>query len=150
VIEDIEGAAPEPTRRGHVVALSAAVATASLVLLLTLVVPAPRLPARADVSQYATSPAPSASTAPVAMFAPNTISRMRVDLSRTTLCSDGARIGPPYSISLDGASPGRVFIVYFDDRTGEQTRAPVPAAFRFDARTGWMTVTCATDELLPQ
>jgi len=143
VIEDIEGATSEPTRRRHVAVLSGAVAIASLVLLLGLLVPAP-----VGTAPQAASPAPSASTVPVAMFAPNTISRMRVDLSRTTSCSDGARIGPPYSISIEGVSPGRVFIVYFDDRTGEQTRSPVPAAFRFDARTGWMTVTCATDDLL--
>ena len=128
--------------------LSGAVAVESLVLLLSLVVPAPHEPAPVDTSQYAASPAPSESVGSVMNFATNPISRMRVDLSRTTSCSDGTRIGPPYSISIEGSSPGRVFIVYFDDRTGEQTRSPVPAAFRFDARTGWMTVTCATDDLL--
>ena len=146
MIEDIEGATSEPARRRHVIVLSGAVAIASLVLLLTLVVPAPLAPARVDTVPYAASPAPSA--AAVMMPAPNLVSRMRVDLSRTTTCSDGMPIGPPYILSIDGASPGRVLIVFFDDGTGAPTRSPVPAAFRFDVRTGWMTVTCATDDLL--
>jgi hypothetical protein len=148
VIEDIEGATSEPTRRGHVVVLSGAVAIASLALLLTLVAPAPHAPAPVDTARYAASPAPSPGGAAVMMLAPNPVSRMRVDLSRTTTCSDGTPIGPPYVLSIDGASPGRVFIVFFDEGTGAQTRSPIPAAFRFDARTGWMTVTCATDDLL--
>jgi hypothetical protein len=150
VIEDLEGATTEPARRRHVVVLSCAVAVASLVLLLSLVVPAPLLPARVDTSQYAASRAPSESAGEVMNFVPNPISRMRVELSRTTMCSDGTRIGPPYFLSIEGSSPGRVFVTSFDERTGEQTRSPIPVAFRFDARTGWMTVTCATDDLLVQ
>ena len=79
------------------------------------------------------------------MFAPNPISRVRVDLSRRTVCSDGTRLQPPYL--LIASSTGPVFVGQFDERTGEQTRAPVQAAFRFDARTDWMTITCATDDL---
>ena len=146
MIEEIEGATSEPTRRRHVIVLSGSVAIASLVLLLTLV-PAPAVPARVDTAPDTASPVSSASAGEVMMFVPNPISRMRVDLSRTTTCSDGVRIGPPYALSIDGASPGRVFIVFFDDRAGAQTRSPVPAAFRLDARTGWMTVTCVTDDL---
>jgi hypothetical protein len=142
VIEDVEGATLEPTRRGHVVVLSGAVAIASLVLLLALVVPAPVVP-----TPQAASPAPSPSAGTVMMFAPNPISRMRVDLSRTTVCSDGTRLQPPYFLSIDGSSPGRVFVTSFDERTGEQIRTAIPVAFRFDARTGWMTITCATDDL---
>ncbi len=145
MIEDIEGATSEPTRRRHVVVLSGAVAVVSLVLLLILVAPAPVVTA-----PQADSPTPSESAGSVMNFATNPISRMRVDLSRTTMCSDGTRIGPPYFLSIEASSPGRVFVISFDERTGEQTRSPIPVAFRFDARTGWMTVTCATDDLLVQ
>jgi hypothetical protein len=145
VIEDIEGATPEPTRRRHAVVLSGAVAIASLVLLLTLVVPAPVVPARVDTAPAAASPASSESAGTVMMFAPNAISRMRVDLSRTTVCSDGTRLQPPYF--LIQSSTGPVFAGQFDERTGAQIRPPIPVAFRFDARTGWMTITCATDDL---
>jgi hypothetical protein len=60
VIEDIEGATAEPTRRRHVRALSAAVAAVSLVMLFMLVVPPDLGPA-----PQAASPLPSATAAPV-------------------------------------------------------------------------------------
>jgi hypothetical protein len=142
VIEDIEGATPEPTRRRHVVVLSGAVAIASLVLLLTLVVPAP-----VDTAPHAVSLTPSASTGPVMNFAPNPLSQLRVDLSRTTVCSDGTRLSPPYFLMVDGSSR-LISVAQFDARTGEQTRSPVPVTFRFDASSGWMTITCATDDRL--
>jgi hypothetical protein len=140
VIEDIEGATSEPTRRLHVVVLSGAVAIASLVLLLALVVPAP-----VSTLPLAAAPAPTASAGTVVNFAPNPISQMRVDLSRTTVCSDGTRLSPPYFLMMEGTT--RVIsVAQFDARTGEQTRSPVPVAFRFDASSGWMTITCATDD----
>jgi hypothetical protein len=55
VIQDLEGATSEPSRRGQVLALSAAVATASLVLLFALVAPH-----HVDTGPLAAAPAPSA------------------------------------------------------------------------------------------
>jgi hypothetical protein len=66
VIEDIEGATSEPSRRRHVAVLSASVAAVSLVLLYLLLVPAPRM----DTPPLAASPAPSPTDATVVTFAP--------------------------------------------------------------------------------
>lgn len=59
MIEDLDGANVEPTRRGHVFALSAATAAVALALLAALVVP----PSRGNVA-VSPSPAPSALNVP--------------------------------------------------------------------------------------
>lgn len=143
MIEDLDGDTPEPTRRRHTVVLSAATAALSLVLLMTLVVPA----ALIDSSQLAASPAASASPGPRMIISSRPpISHMRIDLSRAIVCSDGTRLDPPYWPSVDD-STGRVSVAQYHDRSGELIGFPVPVIFRFDARTGYMIVTCATDDI---
>ncbi len=142
VIQDLDGATAEPTRRRHVVALSIATAVASLALLVALYLPPPRF----DAPPVATSPDASPTSGPrmiISRWAP--ISHMRIDLSRPTVCSDGTRLDPPYLISRD-ADTGRVFVANHDVLAGGRISA-VPVTFRFDVRTGFMTVTCATDDL---
>jgi hypothetical protein len=142
VIEDLDGAMPEPTRRWHVVALSAATAALSLVLLIALVMPASLI----DSPPLATSPAASASPGPRMIISSRPpISHMRIDLSRAIVCSDGTRLDPPYWPSVDD-STGWVSVGQYHDRSGELIGIPVPVIFRFDARTGFMIVTCATDD----
>jgi hypothetical protein len=141
VIEDLDGATPEPTRRWHVVALSAVTAALSLVLLMTLF-----MPARLESPPRAASPEASASPGPrmiISSRAP--ITHARVDLSRATVCADGTRLNPPYFLSVDEGT-GRVSLGHHHDGSGEFIGLPVPVIFRFDARTGYMIVTCATDD----
>jgi hypothetical protein len=150
VIEDIEGGAPEPTRRPHVVVLSGAVAIASLVLLLTLVVPAPVVPApvvpaRVDTAKYAASPRPSATLGPLMTTVSIALSQLRVDLTRTSACTDGTRLVPPYHLMVDATS-GRVIAVVSDPRTDRSAGRSVPVALAWDGGAGYLTVTCATNE----
>ena len=65
MIEDLEGATSEPSRRTHVAALSAAVAAVSLVLLVALLGPAPRT----DTPPLAAAPVPSPTDDRVITFA---------------------------------------------------------------------------------
>ena len=65
MIEDLDGATSEPSRRTHVAVLSASVAAVSLVLLYVLLVPAPLT----DTRQLAASPAPSPTNGTVVTFA---------------------------------------------------------------------------------
>lgn len=68
MIEDLDGATTEPSRRTHVAVLSASVAAVSLVLLYVLLVPAPLM----DTRQLAASPAPSPTNDSVVTFASGT------------------------------------------------------------------------------
>ena len=145
MIEDIEGATLEPTRRWHVVVLSGAVAVASIVLLLTLVVPAPVVPTRVDTGLYAALPAPSPSLGPVITTLSFPLSQLRVDLTRTSACTDGTRLVPPYHLAVDATS-GRIMAVVSDPRTDRSAGPSVPVALAFDGRAGYLTVTCATNE----
>jgi len=145
VIQDLDGATPEPTRRGHVVALSAAIAAVSLVLLVALVVP-PSIP-----STSPQAPAPSASGGPVMTIASgptmfllsNTPSQLRVDLTREILCADRARLNPPYHLAFD-LRTGAIVAGRFDD---DETRRPVSVTLVFDGGSGWLTVSCATSNV---
>jgi hypothetical protein len=143
VIQDLDGAVPEPTRRRHVVALSITTTAASLALLAAFYLAPPRF----DPPPLTASPAASASSGPrLIMSRWPPISHMRIDLSRPAACSDGTRLTPPYSIARD-EDTGRTFVSHSYDLAGERVTVSVPVTFRFDARTGFMTVTCATDDL---
>jgi hypothetical protein len=65
VIEDLDGATSEPSRRTHAAVLSASVAAVSLVLLYVLLVPAPLR----DTRQLAASPTPSPTSRTAATLA---------------------------------------------------------------------------------
>jgi hypothetical protein len=145
VIEDIEGATSEPTRRRHVVVLSSAVAIASLVLLLTIVVPARVVPARVDTAKYAALPGPSPTLGPLMTTVSIPLSQLRVDLTRTSACIDGTTFLPPYHLAVDATS-GRVMAVVSDPRTDRSAGSWVPVALAFNAQAGYLTVMCATNE----
>ena len=148
MIEDIEGAATEPARRWHVVALSGAGAIVSLVLLLSLITPA----APGTLPQAA-SPAPSADASPAATtivtgptmfistgppyFVSRTILPPGVNVKLVSECADGTKINPPYYLVFEGN--GQVIAVPLDART-----AASPQIASVDRGSGWLTVSCAT------
>ena len=145
MIEDIEGATSEPTRRRHVVVLSGAVATAALVLLLSLVVPAPVVPARVDTGKYEALPGPSPSLGPFMTSVSIPLSQLHVDLTRTSACTDGTILVPPYHLAVD-ATTRRIVAVVSDPRTDRSVGRWVPVALAFDGRAGYLTVSCATND----
>jgi hypothetical protein len=134
VIEDIEGATSEPTRRRHVVVLSGAVAIASLVLLFSWVAP-PEF----GSDRQAASPAPSASAGPAMTivtgptiffpagppsFQSGTTSPSGVNVKLVSECADGTQISPPYYLVFEGN--GQVMVY---------------------RGSGWLTVSCATSTI---
>ena len=154
MIEDIEGATSEPTRRRHVVVLSGAVATASLVLLFSLVAPS-----EFPVTRLAASPATSA-TAGSAMWTvtgptmflqtgPSVWAPPGVNVKLVSECADGAQINSPYYLVFEGN--GQVMTVPLDARTASSPLlAPSPLVISVDrASRTWaelvpLTVSCAT------
>jgi hypothetical protein len=133
MIEDIEGATSEPTRRGHVVVLSAATAAAALVLLVALVLPA------SITNTSLRAPAPSARASLSVSFVSNPMAELPIDLSSAILCADGTRLNPPFRLVFS-ATTGRIYV-------GPSDRGAallVPATLAPDARTGRVIVRCAT------
>jgi len=154
VIEDIEGAASEPMRHRHVVVLSGAVATASLVLLFSMVAPPEFV-----MTREAASPAPSA-TAGSSMW---TVTGPRMFLqtgpsvwappgvnvrSVVSVCAEGAQINPPYYLVFEG--DGQVMTVPLEARTAPSPLTPSPLLISVDqASRTWadlvsVTASCAT------
>jgi hypothetical protein len=131
VIEDIEGATSEPTRRAHVLVLSALVASLSLVLLFALVMPRSRVEAPAQ----AASSAPSLTAAQMLTVAANPGAQRLVDLTGLSECASGRRLTPPYNLVIE-AGTGRIFL--------DQAGSSLPIAFVADPPTGRLTVKCAT------
>ena len=129
-------------------ALSAAVATISVVMLVALVVRPSVFPSSPVAAPAQPSAGPVATIAADARITVerSPVSGKYVDLSRAAGCADGATtlVAPAYLV-IDGAT-SRIFIAHFDDRTGERIGRPVPVTLRVDDRTGWMRVTCATDD----
>jgi len=143
VIEDLEGAPSEPTRRWHVLVLSAATAAVSLVLLVALVVP-PSI-----TSSAPQAPAASASPGPVMMivsgptmfFQSGPLPGMRVDQSRVSECAEGSLWDPPHYLVLD--RNGQVIAAYSSERNWLSD--PItPDAY---VGTGWLTVPCDTRDV---
>ena len=147
MIEDLEGAAPEPTRHWHVVVLSGAVAVASLVLLFSWVAP-PEF----GMNRQAASPAPSASAGPAMTivtrqpmilqsgpldFRSGTTSPSGVNVKLVSGCADGTQINRPYYLVFEGN--GQVMTVPLD-----ASPAPSPQFISVDRGSGWLTVSCAT------
>jgi hypothetical protein len=141
VIEDLDGATSEPSRRRHVAALSAAVAAASIVLFYVLVAP----PTFVGAPPQAASPSPNQSI--VMTVASNSFMNLPVDLTRSGLCTDGTMWGnPPFQLAVD-ANGGRALTPVLYDRTGSRAVAFV----REERGTGRLVVTCATpDSFVPR
>jgi hypothetical protein len=150
VIEDIEGATSEPSRRRHVVVLSGCVAITSLVLLFSWVAP-PEL----GMDRQAPSPDPSASAGPAmtivtgpTMFFPagpsyfqsGTTSPSSVNVKLVSECADGTQINPPYYLVFEGN--GQVMTVPVD-----VSKPPSPQFISVDRGSGWLTVSCATSTI---
>jgi hypothetical protein len=137
VIQDIEGATSEPTRRRHVAVLSGAIAAVSLALFLALIAPPSR-------DTAAPSPAPSPNTQRLTIVS-NPLNQMRLDLTLDSLCPDGTRLIPPYHLAFDEGT-GQVFAARYV--VGRVTHA-VPVTVVVDKRTPYLTVACGTHDLLP-
>jgi hypothetical protein len=148
VIEDIEGAASEPTRRRHVVVLSGAVAIASLVLLFSWVAP----PGLVMTRQAAV---PSASAGPRMTivtrqpmilqsgpldFRSGTTSPSGVNVKLVSECADGTQLNRPYYLVFEGN--GQVMTVPLD-----ASPPPSPQFISVDRVSGWLTVSCATSTI---
>jgi hypothetical protein len=139
VIEDIEGATMEPSRSRHVLALSAAVASLAFVLLVALV--APQVPGGFAPEASSSPASPRGLSVPASVS--NPLAQLRVDLTQASQCGDGAQLTPPYLLAVDMAS-GRVFAMTSEGRSGR----PIPVMLVPASRAGWLTVTCATPDLL--
>jgi hypothetical protein len=143
VIEDLEGAAPEPSRRGHVAMLSAAVAAVSLLLLFALIMP-PQL----AVGPQAAAPAPSAVAAPgLTIFSGPTTS---FPSGSPFVPGDGRRVS---ECASETGSGGSYIVVYNHDGSqvigafsmGRAGASPPTAPYAY-VGTGWLTASCAAIE----
>ena len=138
MIEDLDGATTEPSRRRHIAVLSSSVALVSLVLLYVLVAP----PIFDGAPPQAASPSPSPS------FVMTVVSNPRInlptDMLHSRMCSDGTT-SLPLQLAVDANSRPLLTVVY--DRTGSR-----PIAFvREERGTGRLVVTCATpDSFVPR
>ncbi len=143
MIEDLDGATTEPSRRMHVAVLSASVAAVSLVLLYVLLVPAPRM----DAPPLAASPAPGPTNGTVVTLASgpawlrsDQVSRPR-DAVTTTLCVAVPGSNAPAQLTVFDSN-GRPIAAYTSVPTG-QPIAPRPdhwGEIRF-------TVTCDVSDV---
>jgi hypothetical protein len=132
VIEDIEGATADRPRHLHVLALSAASAAVSLILLIAFVLP----PSDGDGLQSAASLAasPSASAFSVTFVRRDTRVTLTELLSRDGTTSLGC------FINVDSSSESLVFV-----RPETPTGRSVPVSIA--APHGWLTVNCATSDV---
>ena len=140
MIEDLEGSTSEPSRRFHLVALSAATAAISLAVLVALVVPMSDVAAPETATPGASPGAFSLTyVSPVTasfILAPN-----RIDLAQLSSPRD---LWMPCSVRVE-PSTGRDHLVTPDARTSRLS--PLVA---FGPRTTWLTVSCVTsDSLVP-
>jgi hypothetical protein len=143
VIQDLEGATPEPSRRRHVFALSGAVAAVSLVLLVALV-----LPPELGVAPQVASPAASVGAARAitivsgpTMFFPSgaPFEPPPVDERRVRECAAEPGSGASYTLVYD-RDGSRVIAAFSMGRAGE---SPPTAPYAYGG-TGWLTASCAT------
>ena len=139
MIQDLDGAVSEPTRRRHVVVLSAATAAVSLVLLIALIAP----PTRFGDPTQAASPSPNPRASFVMTVVSNPLRNLPLDLTRSSVCPDGSRLAPPYFLTVE-AGTGRILAGVFDGGR----RVPHLVTLNLDAGTGKVTVTCATNQVV--
>ena len=145
MIQELDGATTEPSRRTHVAVLSAAVAAISLVLLMTLVVPSPQI----DTPPLAASAAPSPARVTVVSASDSTAGvvsydqALRNDLT-SRLCAKGTGSSPSVILVLD--REGRPIAAYTSGETGRFI--PLPQAY---VGSGWLSVPCdASDVFAPR
>ena len=156
MIQDLEGATPEPARRRHVAALSAVTAAAAIVLFYALVAPAPRT----DTSPLAASPAPTSVSRAVVTFASDSTTwaeliepmSIRPDLwgpfivrrpadETWTECAAGIGSSPPVTLVFD-RDGRRLVAAYTSGQTGRFI--PLPKAY---VDSGWVSVPCDTSDV---
>jgi hypothetical protein len=143
MILDLEGVTSEPTRRRHVVVLSAATAAIALVLLSALFAPAPRT----GPTLLAESAVQSPGSATVAHALASTTwirggpfeESMR-DAMASTVCAAGIGSSPPVHLVLD--ADGRAVAAYTSGATGRFI--PLPRVY---VRPGWVAVPCDTSDV---
>jgi hypothetical protein len=141
VIQDIEGATSEPSRRRHVAMLSASVAAVSLVLLIVFVVPSPRM----DTPPLAASAAPSPARMTVVSASDSTAGLVSYEQAlpndlTSKLCAAGNGSSPSVSLLLD--REGRPIAAYTSGKTGRFI--PLPQGY---VGSGWLTVPCDTSDV---
>lgn len=141
MILDLDGATTEPSRRTHVVTISASVAAAALVLLYALLVPVPPTSA----PPLAAPPAPSPASMMVWSASDPTWIRggpfeesLRDAVS--TMCAAVVGSSPSVHLVIDGS--GRVVAAYTGGTTGRFI--PLPRAY---VGSGWLTVPCDTSDV---
>jgi len=140
MIEDLDGATAEPSRRPHLVALSAASAAVSLALLVALVLPPSDVGGSGSASP---SVSPSAS-GEIVMFAKSDtrvtwtqlFSRDGTVLLQCFRSDDGSV--SPLVIARTDIGPS----VYVGPDTPTGRSVPLPVA----APRGWLSVNCATSD----
>lgn len=134
MIQDLDGATTEPSRRTHLAVLSAATAVFAIVLFYVLVAP----PIFVDAPPQAASPSPSRTF--VMTVASNSFINLPVDLARPGMCADGTSWGE-LQLAV-GATGGRALTSVVYDRTGSR-----PLYFVQEERgTRRLIVTCATPD----
>jgi hypothetical protein len=134
VIEDLDGALSESTRRRHFAVLSAATAAVSLVLFVVLVAPPTHF---GEAPQAAPSASARASFLMTARSSP--LTNLPLDLTRPSVCPNGSLLTPPYLLVVE-AETGRILAGVFDGNS-----FPHLVTLQEDAGTGKVTVTCATE-----
>ena len=150
MIEDLDGATTEPSRRTHVAVLSAVTAAVALVLFLALVTP----PTPVATPQLAASPAPSPTDARVLIFAPDS------PLVWFPGGSGEVRLGTPSSdvwtsmVCVTAVEPNPTLHLMVVDRTGQPIAAYTGGTTgRFIALpqtyvgSGWRTVPCPPSDV---
>ena len=141
MIQDLDGTVSEPTRRRHVVTLSATTTAVSLVLLFALIGPTTHFGA----TPQAASPAPSLRSYQMTVVGGPPLSHMRLDLTRDSMCPDGTRLIPPYDL-MRSAETGEIFAVRYV--VGGANRS-VPVQLVLDKQSAYWIVACGTLETAP-
>ncbi|HUG05112.1 MAG TPA: hypothetical protein VMQ78_01060 [Candidatus Limnocylindria bacterium] len=151
MIEDLEGATIEPSRRRHVAALSAATAAVALVLFLALVTP--RTPVDAPMLAATPASSPTDGTVVTVTFAATDaqwirgpdpwISEVRVNVGlpddvTSTVCATGVGSSPPVHLMVFDRT-GQPMAAYASGTTGRSV--PLPRAY---VGSGWLAVPCDT------
>jgi len=136
VIEDLDGATSEPSRRTHVAVLSAATAALAIVLFYVLVAP----PIFDGAQPQAASPSP---TRTFSMTVASIPLNLPLDMTHPGVCADRASWGELH-FAVDAKAPPAI-VIY--DRTGSR-----PIAFvREERGTGRLVVSCpAPDSFVPR